>query len=81
MVLSEGEAKFAPQIKQKQEEVLSIFERVCNLDNLQASIKKAVGLDEADKLVKNSSSAFSKAKTLISGLSNPASTRGGSCFG
>lgn len=47
-----------------------------NINNLESDIKKAVGLDSADKLVTDSKSAFEKAKKAITLTSNPKS-----CFG
>jgi hypothetical protein len=49
---------------------------VTNINNLEGDIKKAVGLDSADKLVKDSKSAFEKAKKALTFTSNPKS-----CFG
>jgi hypothetical protein len=81
-VLSEGEEKFAPQIKQKQEEILGIFDRVANLGNLDQTIKNAVGLGEADKLLKDSSSTFERAKNAIAAFKDPAKAiQSRSCFG
>lgn len=84
-VLSDGEEKFAPQIKSKQEEILSMFEKVTNVGNLEAEIKKAVGLNEVDRMVSDSDSMFEKAKKAITGfsaLSGFGGKKGGrSCFG
>ena len=78
-VLSEGEEKFAPQIKEKQDQVMGLFESVTNLNNLEEQIKKAVGLGDVDKMVKDSSSTFEKAKKIVTGLSS--GKMGRSCFG
>ncbi len=78
-VLSEGEEKFAPQIKEKQDQVMGLFESVTNLNNLEEQIKKAVGLGDVDKMVKDSSSTFEKAKKIVTGLSS--GKMGKSCFG
>ena len=78
-VLSEGEERFAPQIKEKQEQVMGLFESVTNLNNLEEQIKKAVGLSDVDKMVKDSSSTFEKAKKIVIGLSG--GKMGKSCFG
>lgn len=78
-VLSEGEAKFAPQIKEKQDQVMGMLDKITNLGNLEGSIKKAVGLDEVDSMVKNSSSTFESAKNLITGV--PSFKMAKTCFG
>jgi len=78
-VLSEGEEKFAPQIKEKQDQVMGLFESATNLNNLEEQIKKAVGLGDVDKMVKDSSSTFEKAKKIVTGLSS--GKMGRSCFG
>jgi hypothetical protein len=56
-----------------------LFDKVTNVDGLKDSIKKAAGLNEADRLVKDSSSTFEKAKKAITFISRP--QQGGSCFG
>jgi len=56
-----------------------LFEKVTNLGNLKDDIKKAAGLNEADRLVKDSGSTFEKAKKAMTFISRP--QQGGSCFG
>jgi hypothetical protein len=53
-----------------------LFEKATNLDNLENSMKKVVGLDQADNLTTDAKSSFEKAKKAILFAQNPRS-----CFG
>lgn len=58
---------------------MGVFENLTNVNNLEEQIKKAVGLGEIDKMVKDSSTTFDKAKKMITALSS--GKMGRSCFG
>lgn len=58
---------------------MGLFEKFTNVNNLEEQIKNAVGLGEVNKLVKDSSSTFEKAKKMITLASG--GKMGRSCFG
>lgn len=58
---------------------MGVFENLTNVNNLEEQIKKAVGLGDIDKMVKDSSSTFDKAKKMITAVSS--GKMGRSCFG
>lgn len=58
---------------------MGVFDSLTNVNNIEEKIRKAVGLGDIDKMVKDSSTTFDKAKKMITALSG--GKMGKSCFG